>query len=105
MERIPEEASVRVGTLDRRAPHKRQACAKDFVTGEESDINCREIAAALGMSEGAVRVAIHRLRRRFRDLLRDEIRHTVEDPAEIDEEISFLLATVSATGSGRRSSA
>lgn len=78
---------------------------KDFVTGEESNVTCRELASALGMSEGAVRVAIHRLRRRFRDLLRDEITHTVEDPAEIDEEIIFLLATVSATGSRRPSSA
>lgn len=78
---------------------------KDSVTGDENELNGREIAAALGMSEGAVRVAIHRLRRRFRELLREEIRHTVEDPAEIDEEISFLLATVSASGAGRRSSA
>jgi RNA polymerase sigma-70 factor (ECF subfamily) len=76
---------------------------KDYVTGEDGDINGREMASALGMSEGAVRVAIHRLRRRFRDLLRDEIRHTVEDPFEIEEEISFLLATVSATRPGGRS--
>jgi DNA-directed RNA polymerase specialized sigma24 family protein len=71
---------------------------KDFATGQEDDTSCRAIGAALRMSDGAVRVAIHRLRRRFRDLLRDEIGQTVEDPAEIDEEVAFLLATVSAAG-------
>ena len=67
---------------------------KDFVTGEETDVPYREAGASLGMSEGAVRVAIHRLRRRFRDLLRDEIEHTVADPAEVDDEIRFMLATL-----------
>jgi RNA polymerase sigma-70 factor (ECF subfamily) len=48
-------------------------------------------AAELGMAEGALLVAAHRLRRRYRDLLRDEIAHTVADPALIDEEIRYLL--------------
>ena len=74
---------------------------KDFVTGEETDIPCREAGESLGMSEGAVRVAIHRLRRRFRDLLREEIEHTVADPADVDDEVRFLLATL-ATASGSR---
>ena len=45
-------------------------------------------AAALGMTEGAVRVAVHRMRRRFRDVLRSQITETVAAD-EIDEEISF----------------
>jgi RNA polymerase sigma-70 factor (ECF subfamily) len=49
------------------------------------------IAERLGMSEVAVKVAVHRLRRRYRELLREEIAHTVADPAEIDEEIRYLL--------------
>jgi hypothetical protein len=47
----------------------------------------------------AVRVAVHRLRRRFRDVLREEIQHTVGDPGQIDDEVSFLLKTVAAIGS------
>ena len=39
------------------------------------------------MTEGAVRVAVHRLRRRYRELLRDEITHTLSDPAQVDEEM------------------
>jgi RNA polymerase sigma-70 factor (ECF subfamily) len=75
---------------------------KDCVAGDETDRQCHDFAAILDMSEGAVRVAIHRLRRRFRDLLRDEIRHTVEDAAEVDDEIDFLLTTLASAGSGRR---
>jgi RNA polymerase sigma factor (sigma-70 family) len=53
-----------------------------------------EIGATLRMTEGAVKVAAHRLRRRYRELLREEIAHTVSSPEEIDEEIRYLLACV-----------
>ena len=75
---------------------------KDFVTGEETDIPYREAGESLGMSEGAVRVAVHRLRRRFRDLLREEIEQTVADPAEVDDEIRFMLATIATAAGSRR---
>ncbi len=50
-----------------------------------------EAAAALDMTEGAVKTAVHRLRRRYRELLRDEIAQTVAGPEEIDDEIRCLL--------------
>ncbi len=49
------------------------------------------LGAQLGLSPGAVKVAIHRLRRRYRQLLHDAIAHTVADPAEIEEEIRYLM--------------
>jgi RNA polymerase sigma factor (sigma-70 family) len=51
-------------------------------------------AAALDMSEGAVKVALHRLRRRFGEILRSEIAHTVSNPEEIDDEIRQLFAAI-----------
>jgi RNA polymerase sigma-70 factor (ECF subfamily) len=51
-------------------------------------------AAALNASEGATRVAVHRLRRRYRELLRAEIAQTVNDPAEIDDEIRELFVAL-----------
>ena len=48
-------------------------------------------AARLGMSEGAVKVALHRLRRRYRDLLHASIAETVETPDEVEDEIRCLL--------------
>ncbi len=50
-----------------------------------------DLAARLQMTEGAVRVAVHRLRRHYRDLLREEIGHTVADPADVEEEIRHLF--------------
>ena len=51
----------------------------------------RDKAQTLGMGEGAVRVAVHRLRERFRELLLVEVRHTLADPAEALDEIDQLL--------------
>ncbi len=51
----------------------------------------REIAATLGLAEGAVRVAAHRLRVRYREILREEVGRTTDDPAAVDDEIADLL--------------
>jgi RNA polymerase sigma-70 factor (ECF subfamily) len=52
------------------------------------------LASELGASPGALRVAVHRMRRRYRELLRTELAETVSTPAEIDDEIRFLLAAL-----------
>jgi len=51
-------------------------------------------AAELGMTEGALQVALHRLRRRFGDLLRSEIAHTVARPEDVDDEIRQLVSAI-----------
>lgn len=53
-----------------------------------------EIAARLGTSEGAIKVAVHRLRHTYRDLLRAEIADTVAGPAEVDDELRNLFAAL-----------
>ena len=68
---------------------------KGFLTGDNDDVSYRDAAGTLDMSEGAVKVAVHRLRRRFRDALVREIADTVSDPADIDAEIRHLLSAVS----------
>ena len=47
------------------------------------------------MTAGAINVAVHRLRQRYRDLLREEISRTVMDPADVDEEIRDLFTALS----------
>ena len=49
------------------------------------------VAKGISSTEGAVRVAVHRLRRKFQKRLREEITETVADPSEVDDEIRFLL--------------
>jgi RNA polymerase sigma factor (sigma-70 family) len=65
------------------------------LSGEVAAGAFAEWAAELGQSPGAVRVALHRMRRRFGELLRSEIAHTVASPEEIDDEIRQLFAAVS----------
>ncbi len=67
---------------------------KPFQPGEEAVQSYAEVAARLGLSESAVKSAIWRLRQRHRDLLREEIAHTVAAPAEVDEEIRYLLSVL-----------
>lgn len=55
-----------------------------------------DAARTLGMSETAVKVAIHRLRARFRDIIRAEVAATVNDPAEVADELRHLIAIASA---------
>ena len=63
--------------------------------GERPDETYAQIGAKLGMSESGVKVTVHRLRQRYRELLREEIAHTVGDPGEIEEELRYLFAVVS----------
>ena len=52
------------------------------------------LAREMGTSEGALKVAIHRLRKRYRDLFRQEIAETVADPADVESELRFLVAAL-----------
>jgi RNA polymerase sigma-70 factor (ECF subfamily) len=68
---------------------------KVFLTAGKGESAQREIADTLGMEEGAVRVAIHRLRKRYRELLRDEIANTLADVGMVDEEMRALFGAFS----------
>jgi RNA polymerase sigma factor (sigma-70 family) len=68
---------------------------KGHLAGEESELSHRELSAAVGMSEAALKVAIHRLRRRYGKLIRQHIGQTVGSPAEVEDELKHLLAAVS----------
>ena len=64
---------------------------RPLLEGDGPAESYREIGEALGMSEGSVKVAAHRFRGRYRQLLRDEVARTVADPADVDAEIADLL--------------
>lgn len=73
-------------------PRRGRALAA-FLT-EAGGTKYKELAEQLETSEGAIKVAIHRLRRRFGALLREEVADTVSDPARIDEELRELFASL-----------
>ncbi len=65
-----------------------------YLVGGDVKTPYKAVAAELGMSEGAVKTAVHRLRRRFGRLLRAEIAETVARPEDIDGELRHLLGVL-----------
>lgn len=80
------ESAARVGEFD---------TLKGFLTAERGTLPYREVAAALGTSEGAARVAMHRLRKRFRAVFREAIADTVSKPEEVNDEVRYVVAVLS----------
>jgi RNA polymerase sigma factor (sigma-70 family) len=72
-----------------KAPHFE--ALESLLTGERAEISYRELGERLDMSEGAVKVAVHRLRRRFGELLRQEIAQTLTADDQVDDELRSLL--------------
>ena len=64
---------------------------KPWLLGEVDSLSQPAAASRLGMTEGAAKVAIHRLRRRFRELVKAEIARTVGDAAQVQEELQYLV--------------
>ena len=67
---------------------------KVYLAAERDAVSYRDVAGELDMTEGAVKVAVHRLRRRYRELVREEIAQTVTTEAQVDEEIRDLFAAL-----------
>jgi hypothetical protein len=63
---------------------------KPWLTGDAGELSQADAALQLRLNEGAVKVAIHRLRRRFREIIKREISQTLNDPAQVNEELRHL---------------
>ena len=72
------------------------AVLKPWLVGETAALPQVEAARRLDLTEGAVKVAVHRLRKRFRELIRAEIAQTIDEPARLDEELRYLVEVLSA---------
>jgi RNA polymerase sigma-70 factor (ECF subfamily) len=68
------------------------------LVGDRASLPYAALAKKLGLSESAVKSAVHRLRRRYRQLLRDEIAQTVANPGEVDEELRHLFVVLGKKG-------
>jgi RNA polymerase sigma-70 factor (ECF subfamily) len=68
---------------------------KAFLSGEENSPSYAEAGRNLGTTEAALKVAVHRLRKRYRQVLRAEIAQTVASTAEVEDEIRHLFAALS----------
>lgn len=63
---------------------------KGWLTAGRGEIPYERLAAGLACSEGAARVAVHRMRKRFRELFRETIAQTVAEPAQVDDEMRYV---------------
>ena len=68
---------------------------KIFLTGEKQSASYAELAAKLGTTEGALKMAVQRMKKRYGELLRAEIANTVTCPEEVDEELRALMRALS----------
>jgi len=91
LDRVLEQLQAELVAADRgQLFHELKPC----LTGEDHESSYTEIGQRLGVTEGNVKVMVHRLRHRYRELLRKEISLTVEEPAVIDDEIRDLIAAL-----------
>jgi RNA polymerase sigma-70 factor (ECF subfamily) len=88
LERVQEE--LRSEFAERGKGHQFEKL-KNFLAGKNPEETLGEAAAQLSMTEVAVKVAVHRMRQRFGELLRTEIEHTVSSPEEVSAEIQQLF--------------
>lgn len=93
-ERIVEETLNKLeAEFDGKA--KRFQQLRVFLVEDKGTISYDEVARRLGLSEQAVKSAVHRMRQRYRELFRAEIAHTVNSPDQIDQEMRHLFAALS----------
>ncbi len=64
---------------------------KPWLVGDAEPLSQAEAASDLGLSEGAVKVAIHRLRKQFREVVRAEVSQTLSEAQDVDEELRYLV--------------
>jgi len=90
-----EQALARLGE-EQAAAGKQAVFAqlKEYLWGEGGGVGYAEVAGHLSMTEGALKVTVHRLRRRFRELLREEVAQTVATGQDIDEELRYLISVI-----------
>lgn len=67
-----------------------------YLANDESDVSYADTARKLGIRMTTLKPLVHRLRQRYRELLREQVAETVENEADVDEEIRYLCATFSA---------
>jgi RNA polymerase sigma factor (sigma-70 family) len=90
-----EQVLVRLGEEFAKAGNTEAFHAlKVFLWGADSSVSYAELSAQLSLSEGAARVAVHRFRQRYRELLRTTIGDTVADPKDVDDELRHLISVI-----------
>jgi RNA polymerase sigma-70 factor (ECF subfamily) len=73
-----------------------------YLTAERDDVSCASLAATLGVPQGRVKKLLYHMRQRYRWLLRDEVANTLENPADVEEELRHLCGALAASSEQAR---
>ena len=93
---VLSRALCRLQEESKRSGNERQfEQLKSYLTSGDSQVRYKEVAEILNLSEGAVKVAVHRLRKRFGLCLRAELAETVTEVADVDAELRHMLSILS----------
>jgi RNA polymerase sigma-70 factor (ECF subfamily) len=92
---VEKALSTLEGEAHKRGDAPRFAVLRQWLIAQ--DEKAAEAARSLGITEGAFKVAVHRLRKRFRQLVKDQIAATVEGPEELQEELDYLIEALTAS--------
>jgi RNA polymerase sigma-70 factor (ECF subfamily) len=91
-----EQAAARLGEEHKAEGKARQfEQLKPYLSAEATIVDYDRVARELGTSRDAVKMAVSRLRKRYRDLVREEVAHTVASPDEVQEELRWLFKALS----------
>jgi RNA polymerase sigma factor (sigma-70 family) len=94
---IAEEALRRLRTeCESKGRRRVYEVLNRYLTAERADISYQDLSVALGVPEPSVKGLLHQFRKRYRGLLREEVAKTVESDADVNDEIRYLCATLSA---------
>ena len=96
---IAEEALRRLRTeCESKGRRRVYEVLNGYLTSERGEISYQDLSVTLGMPEPSVKGLLHEFRKRYRGLLREEVAKTVESEVDVDDEIRYLCATLSARG-------
>jgi RNA polymerase sigma-70 factor (ECF subfamily) len=68
-----------------------------YLTAERDDVSSVNLATTLGVPQATVKKLLYHMRQRYRWLLRDEVAHTVENPADVEDELRYLCSALAAS--------
>ncbi len=92
---VAEQALRRLGEECEAAGRRRVfEVMSPYLTAERGDVSYAQVAAALGIGTDTVKQLLHKLRERYRELLREEVASTVQNPAELDDELRYLCSVL-----------
>ncbi len=97
MAEAPSQLSISTETLNSWPAERLFDVLSAYLTAERDDVSSVNLATTLGVPQATVKKLLYHMRQRYRWLLRDEVAHTVENPADVEDELRYLCSALAAS--------